>query len=375
MENLTVMTLNRWGALGAVATLLTCAAAFLVDGHVGAASAMACGGAACTATAAARRRIPSTSRRLGQVEELAQAMTWPALVLLAQTALAVDGSGNALLATSTGFLVFLYVGALAGASPYPVHRALWLLPIGLTGPALSKSAATQVDIIALLSVAAAWIATAHFSAWLTRCLEERGRRIHQLTQLADTDALTGLWNRRALTRDLDTAGDTNRWCFRPGDSRLGNPGSEPPAYDAGAIAILDLDDFKNFNDAHGHLAGDTLLVDFAAFLEDTVHSTTLVYRFGGEEFVLLLPSTPMDAATTQIEQLTYAWQRRDGRVTFSAGITSLTGDAADLEAADANLYLAKQAGRNLVIAGPAAPQQTPTHSMVHPNAVGGPGAV
>ena len=307
---------------------------------------------------------------------------WPALVLLVNSAVTIGGSGHVLFAISAGFLAFLYLGVCAGVAQYPLRRILWLVPAGLAGPALSGDLITRHAIVPLLSVAVAWTAAVRLPARLLRILDHHNRH---LAQLANTDPLTGLRNRRALTRDLQLAAAPGRPSGRR-QGRAGRPFDDRPTGrevrtsvgdDRGAIAILDLDDFKHFNDAHGHLAGDALLADFATFLDAATRQTDLVYRFGGEEFLILLPSTPQELATAVLEELTNAWQCRDGRVTFSAGIAPLTADSACLKAADANLYLAKRAGRNLVIAEsskpapsrPPAQQGTVEHCGAEPGPV------
>jgi diguanylate cyclase (GGDEF)-like protein len=131
-----------------------------------------------------------------------------------------------------------------------------------------------------------------------------------------------------------------------------------------AVAVADIDHFKNVNDSFGHLAGDRVLSELARSLQDSLRDYDIIGRFGGEEFTLLLPQTdPFEAAQIaerirdQIEQRTITIDdgSREGfrlRVTISIGVATLTGSYRDLNdliaAADSALYQAKKAGRNAV---------------------------
>ena len=113
-----------------------------------------------------------------------------------------------------------------------------------------------------------------------------------------------------------------------------------------AVAVLDLDHFKSFNDAHGHAAGDALLVACAAAWQGSLRDGDHVLRVGGEEFVVVLPGCGPDMAREILERLRVA---TPPRTTVSAGIAVWDGDrsaAALLARADAALYAAKDAGRD-----------------------------
>lgn len=162
---------------------------------------------------------------------------------------------------------------------------------------------------------------------------------------AITDPLTGLNNRRYA------------------EERIGRVLAQPTAQPA-ALAVIDLDHFKRVNDTHGHAAGDELLVHFARQLLASTRRDDVCGRIGGEEFVLLLPRTPLAQALTVIERLLdgvraarplAAWP--EFSYTASAGVTVMQpGDtvASWLERADRALYAAKHAGRDrvVVVAGP-----------------------
>jgi diguanylate cyclase len=176
--------------------------------------------------------------------------------------------------------------------------------------------------------------------------EQRVRQLEgELEKASDQireDALTGALNRRgmdeALARELARAGRAGR---------------------ALSVALLDIDDFKRLNDAHGHIAGDAALVHLARIIRHTVRPTDIIARMGGEEFVIVLPETSLDeaaAVTTRLQrELTRKFFLHNNErvlVTFSAGVTELRpGDtvATLLERADRAMYRAKQAGKNQVI--------------------------
>jgi diguanylate cyclase (GGDEF)-like protein/PAS domain S-box-containing protein len=158
------------------------------------------------------------------------------------------------------------------------------------------------------------------------------------------DPLTGLYNRRYLTEMLDR------------EIRRAVRAEQPLG-----ILMLDLDHFKKFNDTYGHDAGDTVLREAASFLTRSIRIEDVVCRFGGEEFVVILPTADLSAAHARAErirsklrELTVMHQGRSlGMITVSVGVANLpmhgTSAKALLEAADAALYRAKREGRDRVV--------------------------
>ena len=158
---------------------------------------------------------------------------------------------------------------------------------------------------------------------------------------AKTDELTGLPNRRAMQNQLER--ELHRF------SRSGHHFS---------VILLDIDHFKQVNDHYGHDAGDQILQDFASLLVELSRTSDLASRWGGEEFLLLLPDTSLLEALALAERLRSAVEQHefihDGQhipVTISAGVctTNRAGSIEELlRQADNNLYSAKSQGRNRI---------------------------
>jgi two-component system cell cycle response regulator len=174
---------------------------------------------------------------------------------------------------------------------------------------------------------------------------ERLRDNVQLSiEMAITDALTGLYNRRYMETHVGTLVDQAM-------SR-GKPLS---------VLILDIDYFKSINDTHGHDAGDDVLQDFATRIRKSIRGIDLACRYGGEEFVVVMPETDMAVATMVAERLRrriasepFPIQKgtRMIEVTISIGIAALGPNddaAAVIKRADQALYRAKRDGRNRVV--------------------------
>ncbi len=166
-------------------------------------------------------------------------------------------------------------------------------------------------------------------------LEEANER---LATLAVTDGLTGLWNHRRFREELESVFGRNR--------RTAEPVS---------VILLDVDNFKSYNDAFGHPAGDVVLEQVARIMKASVRSYEAVARYGGEEFAIILPGADAEEATAAAERLRRAiddaeWPERP--VTASLGVATMriSDPHADdsLQRADAALYASKQGGRNRV---------------------------
>ena len=163
----------------------------------------------------------------------------------------------------------------------------------------------------------------------------------QLKRLAMLDPLTGIGNRRAMEHELHIAVET----FKRKQLEFG-------------LIMLDLDHFKHVNDRFGHDAGDRVLVAFTELIGKSTRNTDRLFRFGGEEFVLLLPGLDVTALGRVAENLRKTIAAHltcpAGAVTSSLGAVMLYADedwASWLARADAALYRAKQDGRNQVVVG------------------------
>ena len=176
-----------------------------------------------------------------------------------------------------------------------------------------------------------------------------GRR--ELERLSVTDDLTGLYNRRYL---MDTLANEIRRSRRL-EHRC-------------ALLMADIDRFKEYNDALGHLAGDEMLIKVARALRDSTREVDCAVRYGGEEFVVLLPETDADQAVETAERIrarVAAEGLAGGSITLSVGIAEFPthGDSPEsmIAAADGALYRAKREGRDRVVraSGPATSASTP----------------
>jgi diguanylate cyclase len=174
-------------------------------------------------------------------------------------------------------------------------------------------------------------------------IRELENQLELVSEKVLRDHLTGTLNRRGLSEAFDR------------EIALAERQSQPLS-----VALLDIDNFKDLNDTFGHQVGDDALVHLAQVIKDTIRPSDNVARFGGEEFMILLPNSDTEHATTVITRLQRELTKRfflhdNGKVliTFSAGITAcLPGEAqaAVITRADRALYQAKRMGKNRVIA-------------------------
>lgn len=270
---------------------------------------------------------------------------------------------HALLANA---LVVAAMGALAGAL-YSIQRLLALVPegrvrhgwyavIGLVGVFIAGYASYIVyfwgeqvawhdQVVPLLFVLGAgfvWLATAVASRTVRDV-----QRVGLLEQENITDPLIGIYNRRYLERRLsEEVARAKRYAL--------------PL----AVLLLDIDHFKRINDQHGHRVGDLVLVHIGRVLLESVRSTEVVARYGGEEIVIIAPNTTLEHAAHLAERVRCAVEshallvEQGGdpwpvHVEASVGVAALGGEIATAEqlvhAADVAMYQAKQAGRNRVV--------------------------
>ncbi len=183
---------------------------------------------------------------------------------------------------------------------------------------------------------------------LQQALSEREKELSimndRLLHISLTDGLTGVDNRRSLEQRLEEMFEHS--------IRLHEPI---------ACVMCDIDHFKKVNDTYGHAAGDDVLKQFAEILKNEAREIDRVGRYGGEEFLLLLPGTVLDSAVTFAERLrqrvddhTFSFEGGTLQRTMSCGVAAwphprIAGREEMLKAADDALYVAKETGRNRVV--------------------------
>lgn len=219
----------------------------------------------------------------------------------------------------------------------------------LTDRPVSLPMATWAErVVALLFIVTALgrcVFTGLFAVSMREALYKRSKQLKgaydRIEELAQIDELTGALNRRFVMKELDQeivrAQRAGRAC---------------------SIAVIDLDWFKKINDTFGHPAGDEALRTFAITVFANIRSIDKFGRYGGEEFLLILPETPQDDAFSTVNRLRLLVSELDWtaicpgmQVTISAGVTAIRdGDTTDsaLSRADRAMYRAKEHGRNTV---------------------------
>ena len=169
-------------------------------------------------------------------------------------------------------------------------------------------------------------------------LSSRKRIEEVLFKLSITDSLTGLFNRRYFIKKIAEEASRAR--------RVGYKLS---------LIMLDLDDFKAYNDAHGHLAGDDVLVEVAGIIANCVRKDTdTAYRYGGDEFIVILPNSDREKARCVAGRISQRVAERFSEIGISAGIAELNGGASTedlIRGADAAMYADKAQKKRASIRG------------------------
>jgi len=165
-----------------------------------------------------------------------------------------------------------------------------------------------------------------------------------LLDYGERDTLTGMLNRKTFESTFSKVRDRVRAASRNGDSEL-------PSW----LGVVDIDNFKSVNDRFGHLFGDEVLLLVSRLMRDSFRGSDRMFRFGGEEFTIILDRTGEAGAAAAFERLRAAIENsifpQVGRVTISLGFTLIGAEeaaASAFERADAALYFAKKNGRNQV---------------------------
>ena len=176
---------------------------------------------------------------------------------------------------------------------------------------------------------------------------ENARLYEKIEQLAVTDGLTHVYNHRYFQEALKNELNRLERYYKIPTEKV-------------SLIMLDIDNFKKYNDMFGHQSGDAILTELGQILKNRTRKVDIVARYGGEEFVMILPSTPKEGALIFAERLReaiaiYPFEMRDGKqqnLTVSIGVATYEDDAKSaqemIEIADKGLYKAKLEGKNRV---------------------------
>jgi diguanylate cyclase (GGDEF)-like protein len=253
---------------------------------------------------------------------------------------------------------FIVVGVWFFALYGLLHLGLWAYR-----PEVLNSELDILQTVAFALVMAEITIIGGFISGLRGKLRQRnlelGKAMEQIQELVNVDALTGVYNRRRLFEVITE--ECNRYSRIPGSFSL---------------CLMDIDHFKEVNDTYGHQVGDAILQAVARSVSDGLRAIDCFGRYGGEEFLLVLPQTPLEGAQIKaervreaIEALSFPAIADDFRVTVSIGVAEYHREESTddtLLRADQALYAAKHDGRNNVKLAPApagasaeAPQTSP----------------
>jgi diguanylate cyclase (GGDEF)-like protein len=195
---------------------------------------------------------------------------------------------------------------------------------------------TVVLLVILISIGNILIHKRHWDIFIK---ENKIKEINEkLVEISQVDDLTGLFNRRKILDELEKTIDVAR------------------QYSSDfCVVMMDLDNFKRVNDKLGHIEGDKALCEFADVVKSNLRKNDILGRWGGEEFIILIPGSKKEDAFKFVERIRRKVEEHSfdkiGRLTFSVGICEFNPEYSDdklIGNADFALYLSKQLGRNKV---------------------------
>jgi diguanylate cyclase (GGDEF)-like protein len=243
-----------------------------------------------------------------------------------------------MLATSNviGMTPFFFLWPLVFVAHFSARRML-VAAFVLMAAGVAVAAAVNPHATDKLDTVTGTVSSVGLMAGLVQVMSRRERQLRAaLARAANTDALTGLLNRRAFDPELD---------------RLATGATATAS--AMSVVMFDLDHFKDYNERHGHLVGDEALRRIAGVLTRSAGPRDLVARLGGEEFAVALPGSGLPGARDYAQRVVEALRREDvpgdRRLTVSAGVASRSGTVVGQELlrdADSALYAAKRDGRD-----------------------------
>jgi diguanylate cyclase (GGDEF)-like protein len=175
--------------------------------------------------------------------------------------------------------------------------------------------------------------------------QELKKQIEKLKEISTIDFLTQLYNRRAFSQFLQRACQEVKWTTKHKARRR-----QKPQF---CLILIDIDDFKKFNDEFGHLYGDKILKKTAKFLKESVREFDIVARWGGEEFPIILRGTNLKQAKKRAEVILKK-ARKNLPITLSIGIIQSNPKYSAkqiFDKVDKALYRAKRKGKNQIVIG------------------------
>ena len=316
-------------------------------------------GAVLPAVLIRRRDAPSFSARWGRVgAQSAFAFATLCLVYRAAAPQHFDQGLNLMLVM---LVVLAAIAVCFQFTPVQSGLALGLLEFLHSLPLLSGMARQTlrggpllIDLVTELTLTTLLLLL-YGSSWMRLALGNSEATSAQMEQLSRTDHLTGLYNRRSLYSSIEALMTE----LTPEPETYGDTGRTAEPADTGSrtfsVVLLDIDHFKNVNDTFGHASGDLVLRSVAEVLQSFLRQRDLAGRWGGEEFVLVLPGVPLPQAARIAERLRVRVESadvlEDCRVTASFGVTCWQpGDSLEavMARADGAMYQAKHLGRNRV---------------------------
>lgn len=289
--------------------------------------------------------LPGARRTISIFGAAFIAIAMGAVLPFPRTQTLVSAAGNGVVLLWSLYLLLLVLAAARQGRPCALlmlvgWSPMWFATIARAGQFLRGSYSPLLDLVFPGTIAVASVAMALSIAdhWRRQRIE-----LHQARHAAETDGLTKVLNRRTIEAHL------RNLCQHPQQQLAGL-----------ALLFIDLDHFKLINDRHGHSAGDTVLQAIVAPVRGELRASDLFGRWGGEEFVVLLPGATQVSAVqvaerirTRLAALTIQVGEHTLGVTASIGVSALGaagGDAdALLNAADEAVYQAKHNGRNRVV--------------------------